>query len=128
MGDRVLPCAWLSFVVTRHIQNVLGDGEVDESKVQKTNIAGSTKPVALRNAPQDMADHHMKAGQRVRANTKYRKAFTKSRARYGRVTGRADTEIVTVRWDDFSEPVRLHVDFLEEVIDEDRSEDFSWPR
>lgn len=35
-------------VVTRHIKGVLTDGEVDlDSNVQKTNIAGSTKPVAL---------------------------------------------------------------------------------
>ncbi len=35
-------------VVTRHIQNILQDQEVDiESNVQKTNIAGSDKPVSL---------------------------------------------------------------------------------
>ena len=34
-------------VVTRHIRNILHDQEVDmESNVQKTNIAGSDKPVS----------------------------------------------------------------------------------
>lgn len=37
-------------VVTRHIQGIVSDGEVDtDSNVRKTNIAGSTKPVALYN-------------------------------------------------------------------------------